>query len=132
MKKMIKGVLVNPNTQEFNECEAIIYDYTSWYDILDCETIDIIELKINDEWFDIILDDEGKLKEPLGLPSIVIYHNDKVHDLVIGKVFICAHDGHGNEKSLNDEQIKKVLASVRTYMNGITHEIRKMIVAKYE
>lgn len=128
----IKGVLANPYTQDFKACEVEITDYTSWYDILDCECIDIIELKIGDIWCDVIIDDEGKIKSASGLPSIVIYHNNRVYDLIMGKAFICAHNGHGGETSLTDEQLEMVLASVQTYTHGLEHTIYKMIEAKYE
>lgn len=58
--KTIKGFLVNEDKAEMVEIEEKLQSY---YDVLNCDYIDVAVREIDGKEFDIICDDEGLFKE---------------------------------------------------------------------
>jgi len=74
-------------------------DIRIYYQILDCQIIDITELKIEDRTFDVICDDEGMYVKNGARPSIV---DTKSNVKMVGSLIFCHGDDNGEEIGLND------------------------------
>lgn len=99
-EKNILGLLFDPETKPGYKVE-IPNTLESLQSIIDAELIDIVEYRINGTNYDIIVDDEGLLKEN-PIPSAMIGNND---GLLFGKLFICHSDEEGNETSLEPDEL---------------------------
>ena len=101
MKRMLKGVLVKVDgTNEVIEIEDTLKNL---YQVCDCECIDIISRRIGGKVFDIVLDDEGLLKEKM----ITAMREDRA-EILVGNLFVVKNTGKGNLKGLNQEEIDHV------------------------
>ncbi|MBR3208908.1 MAG: DUF3846 domain-containing protein [Bacilli bacterium] len=116
MSKKIMGVLITPNdpdtlprkfTMEYN-------DYTDFYKILECSTFDIQVRKFKYKWFDIYMDDNGKLKEDNQVSLITIDGYGNPIEFIVGNVFIVNHNEEGDTISLTEEEVKLVLSTIQT------------------
>lgn len=76
----------------------------NYYNLLNCDLIDITERRIGGDYFDIICDDEGLFKQ--GNRVSVVSENGLPQ--IVGSVLICKHDGNGGETGLSDLELKKV------------------------
>lgn len=90
----------------------IVDNLPNLYSIMKCECIDIIERKIGvlKIPYDIVIDDEGKLKKNF-ITGIGRY-NGKVIETLEGIILICKHDNEGELISLNDRDIEYLKASL--------------------
>lgn len=93
---MIEVYLVSQ--QSCKACK-IKNDLDTYYKMIQCNCIDIVERKIGGKVFDIVLDDEGLLKEN-PIPSM-IEKNGRI--MLVGNLLICHHDNNGNLTSLDKE-----------------------------
>ena len=113
----MKGILVNPEKgAEVLEFE----DQLEWYyNHLDCNTIDIATRQVQGKYFDFVCDDEGLWAE-LPVPSAC---NSAGKSMLVGKIFICNHDGFGNQSSLTDEECSMIMDHMATAMfnGGLIH-----------
>ena len=87
---------------------------------LECDTIDIVERKIANKWYDIVCDDNGLFKEKNHhcFPSMVIvdeYFN--VVQQIVGKAFICNHNKNGELVSLKKGEIKTIMEKAKVTFN---------------
>lgn len=82
----------------------------AYYDLLDVSTIDIVSRNIGGEYYDIICDDEALLKEKPVLSMI----DTGCNPMLFGNLFIVKHDGEGNEISLKQADIKRILGNYKT------------------
>ena len=74
-----------------------------YYKYLNCSVIDITNRKVGGKWFDIIVDDEGMLKEN----PIVSALDSDMQPALVGNLLFCNWDGEtGEEISLSDDDIK--------------------------
>ena len=74
----------------------------NYYKLLDCELIDITTRSIGGELFDIILDDEGLLKDD----RIVSAVDKKGHPALVGNLLISkADEEEGRQIGLTDDEI---------------------------
>jgi|GEM_PF-913033 len=107
---MLKGILITPEQVTATEIEDSLETY---YDILDCDCIDITSRLIGGKMYDIVCDDEGLLKDmpvPSAL-SIVDEHNARAE--LFGKLFIChGNDETGELESLTQSEIDDLLRRV--------------------
>ena len=71
-------------------------DLETYYDLLNCATIDIVNIYIGGKVYEVICDDEGLYKSPLHFSVIT----KSMHPLIVGKVLVCNSED-GKEKSLN-------------------------------
>lgn len=93
-----------------------------YYEALNCDLIDIIEIKINNKYYSIILDQEGKLKEN-HIPNLIfINKHNKIIDYIANDFIICnteETDDRLIEASLKDSDIKELL----NYFKSCKHYI---------
>ena len=75
-----------------------------YYELLGCETIDIVSRKIGGKYYDIVCDDEGLFKDDFSVSMVDADGNG----LLVGKLLICNHDGDGNEVGLSDDDIDNI------------------------
>lgn len=104
----IKGVLVDVMNEKVEVVE-IEKSLQSYYNILNCDCIDIVSRKIDGREFDIVCDDEGLLKDPQKISAIDIM----CQPMLVGNLFIVKFDGIEDIKSLNDDEINHVLKNCR-------------------
>jgi len=74
-------------------------DLETYYKIIGCRLIDIVNLKIEDRVFDVICDDEGLSAEFGARPSVV---DMKSGVRMIGSLIFCHANENGDEVGLND------------------------------
>ena len=67
----------------------------SYYKILECDMIQIIQLNINDKIYSFILDDEGKLKQ--NYINIFLTKKGKIIDTLVGNLIIQKYDFENDE-----------------------------------
>lgn len=104
----IKGVLVDVMNEKVEVVE-IEKSLQSYYNILNCDCIDIVSRKIGGREFDIVCDDEGLLKDPQKISAIDIMRQP----MLVGNLFIVKFDGIEDITSLNDDEINHVLKNCR-------------------
>lgn len=101
MEKYLMAVIKNQKLS-FEELEDNLKEY---YRVIDTDMIEIIELKINKTTYDIILDEEGKLKNKY--INVALTKNLKVIDVLVGHIIIQKHDYENDEPvSLTSEEQK--------------------------
>lgn len=96
------GYLIDPMGNA-EKCE-IPHDLDGYHKLLDCQTIDIVSRKIGKKYYDIVCDDEGLFKDQVHVSAI----DGKGDAMLVGKLFVCKHDGHGNEVGLSDDDIANI------------------------
>jgi len=133
MKKQIKGVLVNTQTNEIApysfECEEQENGKTTFlpnmYALLNCGCIDIVTRMFGDYALDIVCDDEGLFKEDNKV-SILTFSGKQLVEQIVGNVFICKANDEGESVSLTEEETQAVL----TQVGILKSEMRKVLVAR--
>lgn len=81
----------------------------AYYELLDVSCIDIVSRKIGGKYYDIICDDEALLKAN---PICSMIDSDG-KPMLFGNLFICSHDGEGNEISLSPDDIPRILRKMQ-------------------
>ena len=104
--KKITGLLIDVNTGKAS-FKTVDKSLESYYKILDCSTIDIVNRRIGENAnmrFDIICDDEALLVAP-SIPSAL--SGVDFNDCLYGNLFVVGHDpGSEDVRSLTKEEIK--------------------------
>ena len=77
----------------------------TYYKLLNCRCIDIATRKIGNNWYDIICDDEGLLKQEI-IPSAIYESNKEI--ALVGNLIIAKNDGYGNIIGLEEEEIEEI------------------------
>lgn len=113
--KLLKGVLIDVKNKVI-EVKEIEDTLDNLYEILNCDMIEITQRKIGigNDYYDIVCDEEGLLKEtriPSAFDSVGV-------PLLVGNLFIVKNDGKGNLRSLTDKQIEKVLKFAHMVKHG--------------
>lgn len=98
----MKGLLFDVKTEKFTEVD--VKDFHEYYDLLDCRCIDICRRKIGGRYFEIVLDDEGLLKENPVISAINPMDNECV--LVGNLVFYDGVDNYGDFTPITDDGVK--------------------------
>lgn len=104
MFKTVTGVLLDTKRARV-ERATIPATLGSYYEHLNCTTIDIVSRTIGGKRFDIICDDEGTFKDD---PHISALDRD-YQPMFVGNLFVCKHDDNGIEVSLTDKEISHIL-----------------------
>jgi hypothetical protein len=104
MEKLIKGILVDVN--DGGKFKEVVFEdkLENMYELLKCNTIDIVTAKIGNSYCDIICDDEGLLKNGNVLSAM----NETKDYLLAGNLLITGSNEVGETISLTDEQINDV------------------------
>ena len=107
MSKKLKGILIDVG----NECvmpKEIEDSLDNFYEILNCDIIDITARSINGKRYEIVLDDEGLFAEHPKISAMNSYNEP----VLVGNLFICK-DGYGGElESLTTDDINHILECV--------------------
>lgn len=112
----MKAFIINPNVdiRDMLKAENIQNDLDTYYDIIGCRCIDIVNYPINGKNYDIIVDDEGLLK---GAP-IVTAVDKSGHPLLVGALIITNYDGEGNETDLEPGDVTRITSAIRYTVQG--------------
>lgn len=90
------------------------------YQLINCELIDITKRKIGANYYDIIVDDEGLLKQE---PIISLFRNKQPE--LVGHLIFTKYNEEGEQVGLlweEVEQLKKDLFMVKYEYNGIVYK----------
>lgn len=109
MARTITGVLLDAYEKRVDRAE-IAADLRAYYAVLDCNCIDIVSRTIGGKRYDIVCDDEGLFKEDCRISAV----DSNYEPMLVGSLFVCQHDGEGNEISISEDDIAHVLRYVRT------------------
>lgn len=91
--------------------------------LIECWNLDVIGLPEIDVWFN----EEGKIRAlPLNPFASVLSGISFFGDVILGDVFICAHEGEGKSVGLNDEQEM----SLRRLIDTTTRFIKEIQVLR--
>jgi hypothetical protein len=105
-KEFISGFLVDVSKGGFPYIGKGVWkrneDWRSIYDLLNCTTFTIATRRFGNYVFDIYADDEGLLKQD----QIVTAISTDMKEMLVGNLFIVAHDDDGEVVGLTDEQIR--------------------------
>ncbi len=96
----MKVYLVDVKNEE-SKVVDIVDSLDTYYDLLDCDCIDIVQRTIGGKRFDIICDDEGLLN---GNPKISAINN-LGQPMLVGNLIIC-HSEYGEMVGLEDEDVQ--------------------------
>lgn len=107
--KKLTGIYVNAEKHSAMPT-TIEHSLQAYYDLLEVETIDIVSRNIGGEYYDIICDDEALLKDNPILSMI----DTGCNPMLFGNLFIVKHDGEGNEISLKQADIRRILKNYKT------------------
>jgi len=84
-------------------------ELADYYRLLNCNLIDIVEAEIGGRLFDIIVDDEGLMKED---PKPSAFDKDE-KPLLCGSLLLCHNDPEtGHETALTNEDITLLLSKI--------------------
>ena len=105
--KKLKGVLIK--TDGTCKIVEIVDTLDNLYNVCECSCIDIVSRRIGGKKYDIVLDDEGLLRDA---PIMTAIRRD-ANEMLFGNLFIVKNDGKGNLKSLNEEEIASVRSLIK-------------------
>lgn len=100
----ITGILVNPDAKT---CRQVTLEHSlgSFYETLDCTTIDIVSRMIGEKRFLIVCDDEATFKADPFISAL-----DRLYrPLLVGRLLVVQSDGKDDLQSLTDEESAYVL-----------------------
>ena len=109
MTKTITGYFIDP-AHGIAEPRTIEKSLDSYYSLLDCSCIDIVNRAIGEQHFDIICDDEALLKAP----SYVSAFYTSGEPALVGSLFVCKFDGRDDVTSLTGEELDYVDSHTET------------------
>ena len=119
---VVKPVLENNNIN-------LDFSTESFVDYLDMRTfvngpIELlaIPIVIDDNSYDIFLNEEGKLIGGL-LPSIVLLNDDKVYDIVVGNFFVSKSNYEGESVDMSNDEINKIKEFINNNMDSFIYQI---------
>lgn len=99
-------IFLNVNDNKAPEKLNIKDDLQSYYNLLECNTIDIVRRKIGKRYFNIVCDDEGALLDRAKISAV-----SNLGDIrLVGNLIICAEDitEDGDLIGLTDDQAEYV------------------------
>lgn len=80
----------------------------TYYDLLDCDLIDIASVKIEGKRFEVVCDDEGKLKDDPQLS----FMSAEGRYTICGNIFVCAVQSDGELRSLTESEVNIVRSRI--------------------
>lgn len=101
----MRGLLV----KELSVIEVMASELDEYYNLIGCDTIDIVRRRIGGKYFDIICDDEALLK-PEPIPTM--FDTDK-QPIIFGNVIIAGEaDAMGEMTDLTNEDIELIIENL--------------------
>lgn len=110
-KKTIKGVLLDVENDKA-EIVEFVPELKTYYRLLHCELIDIVERKIgvsNGRYFDIVCDDEALLKNEPKISAI----DDMGSAMLCGSLLVVGLAKNGEEQSLTESDAEFVMGKIQ-------------------
>lgn len=107
----MKVIYLNVNANQPPQVLEIEDHLQLYYDLIECDTIDIVERKIENRNFRIICDDEGLLKMPEKISAI----SSRGKIQFVGNLIICSDvvTEAGELVGLTDEEVIYILARIK-------------------
>ena len=100
---MLKVLVVNPESGL--EEKEIVDELKSYRDLIGCDWIDIARRNIGDKEYDIVVDDEGLLKEN----PIVSAFSETKDPMLYGTMVICGTaDSEGGLTGLSEDDLRNI------------------------
>lgn len=108
--RKIKGLLIDVKTDPGMVVEKELDDdiLESYYDVLQCNVMDIVVRNIDGTPYNIVCDDEGLFDEK----PIVSAVDQNYQPMLVGNLFVCNDDGEGRLTSLTEEDLQKILPHI--------------------
>ena len=105
--------------------EADIKTLDDYYKHIHCDCIDMARRRIGRDMreFDLWVDDEGLLKDNFIVSAVDKYGRG----MLAGNIVFLQHDGHGNEKSLTQEEIDYLMCYITECVEA-SGKVRKALV----
>lgn len=100
----VKMVLVDVNNYAIKEVD-VEPTLDNYYDLLNCDIIDIVDRKIGDGYYSIICDDEGLLKSDYRISSI----NKNKEPMLVGNLLITKHNYEGEDIGLTEDEAYQIM-----------------------
>ncbi len=107
----MKVVYLNVENQELPKVIDIEDKLEVFYELIGCRCIDILRRKIGNKYFDIIIDDEGLLKESYIISAV----DTQFKPMLAGNLIVSKSDDEGKMIDLSEEDIKQILRHTKTY-----------------
>ena len=104
----MKAVYLNVKENKKPEVIDIEDKLSNFYRLLDCSTIDVAVRKIGDDYYDIIVDDEGLFVEEPKVSAV----DPRGNAQLVGNLLIVKNDGKGELVGLNEDEVAEVLKSM--------------------
>lgn len=110
-KAKIKGVLLDLD-KDTAEVVEFIPSLENYYEMLHCDTIDIVSRKVgvtNGRIFDIVCDEDGLFKEGNKISAI----DNLGRPMLVGSLLLLNRGEDGEETTLNDDECKYILGKIQ-------------------
>ncbi len=106
----MKVIYLNVNDSKAPEMLDIKDDLGTYYNLIDCRSIDIVRRKIGQQYFNIVCDDEGLLKDRPRISAI----SDLGEILLVGNLVICSGEitEDGDLIGLTDDEAEYIKARI--------------------
>ena len=110
-KDEIKVLVIDPIMGPY--VRVMKNDIHSFYNVIDCDCIDIATRKIGDngKYYDIIVDDEGLLKSS---PLVSAFNKD-LKPMLVGNLIITKYNEDGETTTLTEEDITYLKQHIGRY-----------------
>lgn len=106
----MRGLLFDAKKNDFTEVD--VKDLHDYYKLINCSCIDVCRRKIGDRYFEIVVDDEGLLKDKPMLSAINPLDDNCV--LVGNLIFYDGVDYEGEFTPITDEGVKIIKENLLT------------------
>ena len=110
---MIKGFLVDVKNRTAKEID-FEPSLSKYYELLGCDTIDIVTRSVGGKVFDVICDDEGLMCENPVISAV----DTKMEPMLVGSLLFVHHDSAGNTTGVTGEECTHLLAHVCQVTQG--------------
>ena len=131
---MLKTILIDVKNKAIEVVE-INDDIDTFHELIGCRCIDITTRKVAGEYYDIMCDDEGLLKDD-AIPSAITPDG---YVQLVGNLMLFKNDNSGNLISLSDKDIKRIRGKIfqiqyhssNGYVNGIVLMLGEEDIGKW-
>lgn len=105
----ITGVYVDKNGIRAMEVEDTL---DTWYDLLKCRMIDIVTRRIGENYYNIVCDDEGLLKDTNWISAAT----EDGRAMLVGNLFICKNES-SELASISKEEAQEIIMNTAYYLD---------------
>lgn len=109
-----KIVIIKANSKERPVVEMVddIVDYETIKSFVPYDLIDIVHKKIGEHWYDIIIDDSGRLSPDAYISALG--DENVIGENLVGDLIVTKSDDEGHTLGLTEAEAKEVLDHVKT------------------